>query len=188
MVIDQHGLLVQRKVFNQKETLVPTRLNITYLVSAAVLFSASASVAQEKSNWKTEATSKQTKQEKVRAVLGSIPGVRFAKELPLNFPIPPYKSNVEKTSFSHSTKGSPTAAATIITKDSAKTVFEWYQDRCKEAGWRVKIPTSQAMSKIGKEGQMYMIDARKENQQLYVFCISNSGKAGTTISISWSKI
>jgi hypothetical protein len=120
-------------------------------------------------------------------LLNKIPGMHFAKGIPTNFPVPTYPNNVTRTGFINSTKGPPSAGATIITKDSPQTVFNWYQNACKQGNWLVKIPSPQAMNAISKKQRVYMVNAEKDNQQVQIFCIENKKDSGTKISISWRK-
>lgn len=136
---------------------------------------------------KTLAEKEQISKQKAEAILASIPGIHFSKGIPTNFPIATYNSNVVRTNFSNSTKGPPTAAAVIITRDKPDRVFQWYQDTCKRGNWALKIPTPKAMSVIGKQGKIYMLDADKQDQHLSVFCIVQQKTNNTLISISWSK-
>jgi hypothetical protein len=129
------------------------------------------------------------KQQELHDMLSRIPNVHLATQIPVNFPIPMYSSNVMTTNFSNSTKGRPTAAAMIITRDQPKDVFQWYVDNCTKSYWSVKIPTPQAMSAITqKQPQFYMFNAKKDNQQIALFCSANKKTTGTLVSISWAKI
>ncbi|MDR3615783.1 MAG: hypothetical protein P4L53_19650 [Candidatus Obscuribacterales bacterium] len=126
---------------------------------------------------------KQTPQE----ILDQIPGVKFKKNLPDNFPVPKYPSHITQTNFVYSTKGVPSASATIITSDSVEKVFDWYQSACKGAGWQIKVPTIDALAKTSTRPQIFMIQGTRPKEQLSMFCTALKKKPGTTISISWTK-
>lgn len=162
---------------------VAVTLSLVTLVFPALIMVISAAPSNAQSGSVNRAKPKLAPQE----LLNSFPGVRYSKEIPINFPIPPYQSNVVSTKFAHSTKGSPTAAVNIITRDQPETVFKWYQNTCRNANWLVSIPTPKLMNKLGKEGRLYMISAQKEKQQLDIFCTRDNTTTGTAISISWSK-
>jgi hypothetical protein len=123
----------------------------------------------------------------VEQVMNQIPNVHFSKEIPANFPVPKYPRNVTKTSFDNTTKGHPSAAALIVTKDAPQDVFQWYKDYFQRTNWAVKVPTDKGMSQIGKQGQLYMINAEKDNQILAIFCILDKKTNGTKVDISWTK-
>ena len=120
-------------------------------------------------------------------ILDQIPGVKFKKNLPENFPVPKYSSNVTMTNFIYSTKGLPAASATIITSDTAQKVFDWYQDACKGAGWQITVPTDDTLAKTSKRGKIYMLRGTRPKEQVSLFCMDLKKKPGTTISISWTK-
>lgn len=121
-------------------------------------------------------------------ILDQIPGVKFKKNLPDNFPVPKYTSNVTLTNFVYSTKGLPAATATIITSDNVQKVFDWYQGACKGAGWQIKVPTDDALAQTAKRGKIYMITGTRPKEQFSIFCSALKKKPGTTISISWNKM
>jgi hypothetical protein len=127
-------------------------------------------------------------QQKAQALLNSIPNVHFSKDIPVNFPIPTYPANVTRKTFSNSTKGIASAAATIFTKDSPDRVYQWYQDACRRGSWNIATPTAQLASTIGKVGRLYFMNAKKDTQLVSIVCILDKKTSGTIISISWSKV
>lgn len=127
----------------------------------------------------------QEAQQKAREIIRNLP-LHLAKEIPTNFPVPTYPSNVLKTNFSNSIKGAPTAAATILTKDSPETAFEWYRSFFSKNNWSLKTPTTKALSNYGQPGQFYFLTAEKDRNQLYVFCTPDPSNDGTLINISWA--
>jgi hypothetical protein len=127
------------------------------------------------------------KQQQLHDILSRIPNVHMASQIPVNFPIPTYPNNVVRTNFSNSTKGTPTAAAMIVTRDQPKDVFQWYVDACTKSSWAVKIPTAQGMSLMTKKQQFMMLNAQKDNQQISLFCIPDTKTPGTMVNISWCK-
>ncbi|HEY9784466.1 MAG TPA: hypothetical protein V6D17_03620 [Candidatus Obscuribacterales bacterium] len=165
--------------------------NTTFLVTAFLfLFSGSGMFAQQPSKQQQARSAQKNlsalRQQKLEEVLRA-QNLHFSNEIPVNFPVPPYTSNIVKTAFFNSTKGKPAAALTIITKDSPDIVFQWYQGTLKKGDWRVQIPTDKAMSMLGKQGQLYMIDAQKDKHQLNIFLVKDTKAPGTTINISWTK-
>lgn len=112
-------------------------------------------------------------------------GLHFSKSLPTNFPLPPYPNNVVSTNFSNSTAGQPTAAASIVTKDAAEVVFKWYQDYCRKDNWLIRTPSAKTMQTMGKQGQLFILNAIKGKQEIYLYCTKNPKKALTNVSISW---
>ena len=115
-----------------------------------------------------------------------LPAMRLSTKIPANFPLPTYPKNVTRTSFMNSTKGSPTAAVTIVTKDAPRDVYAWYQNTCKNQHWSVKVPSSAARAKMAGKSDLYYLDARKEHHQLYIYCIPNPAGDGTTVNITWA--
>lgn len=117
-----------------------------------------------------------------------IPGLKLTAGIPVNFPVPKYTSNVVNTTFSNSTKGSPTAAANIVTRDEPQKVFDWYQSTMKTEGWNLKVPTAKAMAAYAKSGQFFMLRATKGKNEVSVFVIKPEKQTNTAISISWAQI
>ncbi len=116
-----------------------------------------------------------------------IAGVHHTVKLPSNFPLPVYSSNVFDTNFANSVKGTPVAQAIIMTKDPAKTVFDWYKTQCASSGWQVRTPKESAMSAKEKSGQLFILNALKGEQQGTVMCTSTAKHPNTVISITWMK-
>ncbi len=128
--------------------------------------------------------------EAAKQKLGSImaaSNMRMTTQAPSNFPVQPYKSNVTQTTFINSTKGSPVANLSICTKDSPETVFQWYQQALKAAGWTLRIPSAKLMAKLGSQGQLFMLDAEKEQQGIKLMCILDKATNGTTVTVGWLK-
>ncbi len=113
-------------------------------------------------------------------------GINTAQQMPVNFPIPSYPNNVTKTNFINSTKGSKSAAATILTKDPPNTVFQWYQAACLKANFQVKSHQPKQLKKNAKFDRHYLINAKKDKQELYIFCIQNPKAPGSIINVSWT--
>ena len=116
-----------------------------------------------------------------------IAGVHHTVKLPSNFPLPVYSSNVFDTNFANSVKGTPVAQAIIMTKDPAKTVFDWYKTQCASSGWQVRTPKQSAMSAKEKSGQLFIMNALKGEQQSTVMCTTTAKHPNTVISITWMK-
>lgn len=111
--------------------------------------------------------------------------VHFAPAAPTNFPIEVYSSNVTSTSFLNSTKGAASAGLSISTKDSPAVVFQFYQAALRRGGWVAQIPTAEAMAKLGKPGQIYMIRGQKDKQMVNITMLANASAPGTNITINW---
>lgn len=113
------------------------------------------------------------------------PNARFSDQIPSNFPVPNYPS-VTSTNFCHSTKGIPTASASLFTQDAPAKVFDWYQSTLRNGGWTTKIPSAKAMNGVvGKE--FFIIHGDKDKNQIYVNLSPNKQTGGTIININWSK-
>jgi len=119
--------------------------------------------------------------------LADIPGMRFTPDIPINFPLPSYNSNVVHKSFINSTKGPPSASLTLITRDQPEVVYEWYKATCRNGGWTFSTPKPQATSKLSKIGTLYMIDAKKDRNQVRIFCFPDKKTQGTSVGIAWCK-
>jgi hypothetical protein len=112
-------------------------------------------------------------------------GVHFAPAAPTNFPVEIYSSNVTSTNFLNSTKGAAAAGLSIITKDSPTVVFQFYQAALRRGGWVAQIPSPEALAKMGKPGQFYMLRGTKQKQMVNITLQAKGGEAGTYISINW---
>ncbi|MBS1998143.1 MAG: hypothetical protein JSS86_17590 [Cyanobacteria bacterium SZAS LIN-2] len=118
----------------------------------------------------------------------SIPTLKYAEEIPVNFPIPAYTSNVTKKRFISSVKGTPSASAMIQTRDQIDMVFNWYKDICKRDNWDFRTPTAEGSTKLSStHSRIYMIEGKKEKQMIMIFCNPDKKTGGTTVNISWSK-
>jgi hypothetical protein len=113
------------------------------------------------------------------------PGMHFAPAAPSNFPIENYTSNVTATSFLNSTKGAPSAGLSITTKDSPAVVFQFYQGALRRGGWVAQIPSPEALAKIGKPGQVYMLRGQRDKQMVNIMAVGRAGETGTNITINW---
>ena len=124
-----------------------------------------------------------------KAYVFNVPNMRYVEDLPTNFPIPPYTSNIVKKRFVSTAKGSgrPSASENIVTRDKVDVVYNWYKDFCKSDGWTYKTPRPEQSSKISKNGPIYMIDASKGNQHVGIFCVTHPKDQTTMVSLTWSK-
>lgn len=125
--------------------------------------------------------------EQVMKLLSDKYHISTSDSWPKNFPLPAYTSNVVTKSFSHSTKGQPTASAMLVTKDQPKQVFDFYNSACRRANWKVKIPSAKALSELSTTGEMYMLTAESGKQSVYITCRKHKESGGTLASINWSK-
>lgn len=112
-------------------------------------------------------------------------GVHFSTAAPSNFPVEVYSSNVTATGFLNSTKGAPAAGLSIATKDSPAVVFQFYQAALRRGGWVAQIPTPEALAKMGKPGQIYMLRGQKEKQMVNINILAKAVEPGTNITINW---
>lgn len=173
---------------------VSAGLSFTVRLGASIsLLSALASpaVAQEGANSTPEVlrTVQQYKtKEQVMQLLNDRYHFAASETWPNNFPVPVYTSNLVSKSFTHSTKGKPSAGATLITKDQPRTVFDFYNSACRRANWKVKAPSAKALTELSTTGEMYMLAAENGKQSMYITCRKHKESGGTFVSISWSKI
>lgn len=116
-----------------------------------------------------------------------IPGMHLSKEIPINFPVPTYPTNVSKKDFVNSTKGSPTAGMSLVTADDIATVFNWYFSYFTREKWAVKTPSAAAMEKLHPKTKLYFLEATRERNQINLVCTPYP-KGGTLISVSWAAI
>jgi hypothetical protein len=119
----------------------------------------------------------------------NVPNMRYVEDLPTNFPIPPYTSNIVKKRFVSTAKGSGKSSASenLVTRDKVDVVYNWYKDFCKNDGWTYKTPRPEQSSKTSKNGPIYMIDASKGNQHVGIFCVTHPKDQTTMVSLTWSK-
>jgi hypothetical protein len=118
-----------------------------------------------------------------------LPGsdLQYSRRIPTNFPLPIYKSNLTKTAFFNSTKGVPmTAVANIVTKDSPKTVFDWYSHECERANWKVIIPSAKLMDLKKTPGEFYMLSAFKNEQTARILFYPGPKNVGTSVNVQWT--
>lgn len=166
-----------------------TPLATALVLSAATMASTGTGAqAQDKpkSDPATAAQNLKVAKQKYDSVLAAA-HVNITSQIPINFPVPPYTSNVVSTSFINSTKGSPTATVGITTKDPLDTVFQWYQTQLRGAGWTLNIAAPKLIVKLGKQGQFLMLDGEKEKQGIKVFCMLDPVSKGTRVNITWLK-
>lgn len=131
-----------------------------------------------------KAEMKRDSQQKLQQVLtGS--AIHPSSQFPANFPVGAYPNNVVKTNFIGATKGRPAAAAVIVTKDPPNTVFDWYQSACKKAGFNVQAHRPSPVGKAARADKTYVVNATKDKQQLYIFCMQDPKAAATRVSMSW---
>jgi len=118
----------------------------------------------------------------------NIPSMHYAEQIPANFPIPAYTSNVTRKRFLNTIKGPPSASAMIDTKDRVEMVYDWYKDACKRDNWIYRTPTPQAATKMSKSGKpIYMIEATKDKQHVLIFCNPDPKTGGTSVHMNWTK-
>jgi hypothetical protein len=115
----------------------------------------------------------------------NIKGLHFSQDIPINFPVPQYTSNVLKKAFLNTTKGTPRASVTIQTKDRCATVAQWYTDFFKKDKWTLKVPTPQAQAKLSTNGELYMMQASKDKNSVQVVCTPKKDKTATNVFINW---
>ncbi len=115
------------------------------------------------------------------------PNTHYSATPPANFPIAVYKSNVIRTAFVNSTKGAPAANLTVVTKDPATNVNQFYLSALRSGGWTVQAPTPQALAKMGAPGSVYMLQGTKNKERVAVniFAVP-SNPPSTNLSVNWS--
>jgi hypothetical protein len=118
----------------------------------------------------------------------AFPNRHVSDKWPTNFPLPKYANNVLSTQFSNSTKGRPSAQATLTTKDSPQVVFSFYKDACERGGWAVRTPSAKAMANSKHVGQFFMLEGKKDNQEIELTCLPSSKNSATILSIMWYKL
>lgn len=136
--------------------------------------------SQKSEKGKSDKKSKKDRLKKLDEI--KVPGLRFSQKIPSNFPVPPYTNKVTRKSFVNTTKGSPSASVNIITSDSARTVFKWYQQVLKRDRWKFNIPNKEA---LGANSKMYVMDAVRGYNRVSISIYSMTKKS-TSISINWS--
>jgi len=112
-------------------------------------------------------------------------GMHYSRQVPANFPLPVYKSNVVTTSFINPTNGALTANANIVTKDPPQTVFDWYRNECTRAGWIIAIPSDKIMQFAKTKKKVYIMNVAKEGQGGRIICYSSPDKVGTSVNVQW---
>lgn len=113
--------------------------------------------------------------------------IAMSKQWPTNFPLPVYNSNVTKTTFSNSTQGQPSAAASLITKDAPKQVFDFYQSALIRAKWTVRLPSQKARTDLNVGNDFYFLSAEQGKQSIYLTCAADPKSNSTFVSIRWQK-
>jgi len=112
-------------------------------------------------------------------------GMKRNESVPSNFPIPIYRSNVYNTQFYNTTRGSASATVSISTKDQPDVVYRFYQSQLVSAGWKIQVPTAEALKKLGVQGQYFMISGTRDIQVFNMTIRNNPQVAGSVVSINW---
>lgn len=133
-----------------------------------------------------EGLTKEQIREKYMAIAAK--NLNFSDKWPVNFPLPKYTGNVVQTSWLNSTKGSPTASASLSSKDSPEMVYKFYLDACNQRGWKTKAPTAKAREALASPDKFFMLQGTKDNQIIQLFCSPNPKLHGTNLSIMWLKV
>ena len=160
------------------------------LICIMLCFAASPAVAQKYDNSSPEVLKNieaYKSKESINKLLSETYHVAISDTWPTNFPLPVYTSNLVSKSFSHSTKGKPTAGAMLITSDQPKTVFDFYNAACKRTNWNVRVPSAKALAELNKSGEMYILNAVQGKQTIYLTCRRTRENNGTLVSINWTK-
>lgn len=116
----------------------------------------------------------------------SVPGMKLLTTIPTNFPVPVYPSNVTRKAFAHSTKGQPTATASIQTGDAPDVVYRWYLDQAKKAGLSTKVPSEKMRALLPKNPDMYFFTAENSKQMLNFTVSKSHTEPGSDVSIQWA--
>lgn len=112
-------------------------------------------------------------------------GMNYSHEIPTNFPVAVYRSNVIGSTFVNSTSGAASAVLAIATKDPVDTVYQFYTSALRSGGWQVQIPTADAQAKLSVVAKTYMLRGTKDIQVVTVTIRENKKVTGTNISINW---
>lgn len=162
------------------------RVSLALLIASLISPSGGGVLAASPTNQKPN-VDKATAEKNIKDAFSQIPRLKFAKALPDNFPAPAYPNNVTKTFFSNSTSGTPTAAATIQTKDAPNVVSDWYQNALEKSGWKTQVPSAKLAKTISKNLELYVIRGNKNGSSISVVCTENKTAGGTNVCISWAK-
>ena len=125
--------------------------------------------------------------EKMAAWLRSKHNLSLSSQWPSNFPVPVYPSGVINKTFTSSTKGQPTAGASLTTKDQPRQVFEYYQAAFERAGWKLQVPSAKARTELKLDGDTYFLNGTQGRQAISLRCLKDRPSGGTMLSISWRK-
>lgn len=125
--------------------------------------------------------------EKMAAWLRSKQQVSLSSQWPANFPVPAYPSNVVYKTFGNSTKGQPTAGASLVTRDQPRQVFDFYQSAFNRAGWKLQVPTEKARSELKLDSNTYFLNGTLGKQYVSLRCVKDPQSGGTMLTISWRK-
>lgn len=116
----------------------------------------------------------------------NVPGMKLLTTIPTNFPVPLYPSNVTRKAFAHSTKGQPTATASLQTADAPDVVYRWYLDQAKKAGLSTKVPSDKMRALLPKNPDMYFFTAENSKQMLNFTVSKSHSESGSDVSIQWA--
>jgi hypothetical protein len=181
-----HGEKVTSKCGNEVRNFSVV-ITLVSAQSIAFLCCASAALAQyptpQQQKDAFEGMSKEQIRDKIMAL--GFPTTHFSDKWPVNFPLPKYTNAVD-TKWMNSTKGSPTAFASLNTKDSPATVYKFYLDACNQSGWKTRAPSAKALA--GTPATFLMFEGYKDKEMIRVHCLPNKKLHGTTASISWFKV
>lgn len=114
-----------------------------------------------------------------------VPNLHFSKEIPINFPVPIYSSNVLNKAFMNTTKGTPQASVSIQSKDSASTAYQWYVDYFKKNSWTLKQPNAKAQAQLSAKNEVYMLEATQGKNFVMLVCSARKDKTQSNILVNW---
>ncbi len=117
----------------------------------------------------------------------SVKAIHLSDKWPTNFPLPQYASNVTETKFVNTTKGRPSASASLITKDPAETVFKFYLDACRRDGWSIRTPSAKTLENTRAATNFYMLEGNKDKRMIRLICLQNPKTHATSLNITWFK-
>ena len=134
----------------------------------------------------SQAEAQKAAQQKVEQLFTAM-GVHVSNQIPVNFPVPPYPSNVTKTVFTNSLKPPQAATALLLTNDPTEKVFQYYWAAAIKAGFKayVKKPKP-ARTKKRKADRLYAVKAVKNRQELKIFCLPDDKTRGTKVTMLWT--
>lgn len=115
----------------------------------------------------------------------SAAGIHYSNQVPVNFPISAYTSNVTRTSFMNAVKGPASGTQSISTKDSPATVYQFYLSALRSGNWAVQAPSAEALAKMGPPGSIYMLQGTRKGEYVTINILAVPGQPGSNFTVTW---